>query len=326
MSNFNKPSNSAKPPKRNESKLLPNQPPVKESQKLEVVRLISPEAKIDKTVDRVEKLEAESATVELETSTERLQPIPPATELMQYRAIGVIQGHYVASEDYFSRGQLVTTDGITFDAVLLGKVISIVKKRLDLTKDYLWVVYPRTRGKDGELHLQIAGVWAPAEMGKPDQPTDPGVEDGYFSIRGEVVYQSLEQNCVLVKVRRTTTGKEKESDKTRTKFKVHLLGILPANAVGQFWDINVQRQGTTLSILDAKAIGPVISKAISRNPRRFDKADRAKPKPKKFADRDAKFAGAGTASAGGIGKPSRPNKPQTERPSRPIKRPKPPEP
>lgn len=56
-----------------------------------------------------------------------LQPIPEATEPFQYRAIGVISGRYVANEDNFSKGHILAADGTQVDAVLLGKIISIVK-------------------------------------------------------------------------------------------------------------------------------------------------------------------------------------------------------
>ncbi|WP_019501429.1 hypothetical protein [Pseudanabaena sp. PCC 6802] len=350
MSKLNKSSKSPKPPVSSASDLVAPKPPAKESQKLELVKLISPPVKpepADKTTDKAEastvtskvEVPVESAVTTAEAieqspdtssdmppSVEHLErnlPIPPATEPMQYRAIGLIQGRYTPEADQFSKGNLVTPDGTEIDAVLLGKVISIVKKRLDLEKDYYWVVYPRTRDKTGDLHVQIAGVWAPLEMGKPDQPTEPNIDDGYFSVRGEVTAQSLEQNQVFIKVRRSDpqgskqpapqkSDQKKGAAKSTTKFKIALAGILPANAVGQFWDINAQRQGNVLNILDAKFIATIPSKG-SRKP--FRKQDNRsgsgfKPKPKKYGDREGSF------SDGGSSKPI--PRSSSERPSRPI--------
>jgi hypothetical protein len=286
----------------------------KEPQKLEVVKIISPSDSPDSKdlkVSEVMDLEAvaeivpavildqksspksseqpgeasmppnASTDASADVSTERLQPIPPATESMQYRAIGVVQGRYVAQTESFSKGLLMADDGTIIDAVLLGKVISIAKKRLDLEKSYLWVVYPRTREKTGELHLQIAGVWAPVEMGKSDQPLDPGVEDGYFSIRGEVVYQAADTSTVTVKVQRIE--QKKDLDKGRAKFKLHLSGLLPGNPTRQFWDINVQREGNTLVILDAKAIATIARKP-ARKPARGDGRPQFKGKPTRRPD------------------------------------------
>ncbi|MFZ4554804.1 MAG: hypothetical protein ACOYN8_00305 [Pseudanabaena sp.] len=192
-----------------------------------------------------------------------LQPIPEATEPFQYRAIGVISGRYIAREDNFAKGHILTSDGTEVDAVLLGKIISIVKKRLESDREYLWVVYPRTNDKAGKLHVQISGVWAPVELGKSDVPIDPHVQDGYFSVRGEVSSQSTEDNSVIVKVRRTEQKFDKDKDKVSkeySKFKVRLTGLLPTDAVGQFWSVNVQRQGDVLTIIDGEFIGIIPNK------------------------------------------------------------------
>jgi hypothetical protein len=204
-------------------------------------------------------------------------PIPPPTEPLQYRAIGLIRGRYQPLPDNISKGELIADDGTVIDAIVLGKLISIVKKRLDMSQSYFWVVYPRTQQKTAPLHVQIAGVWAPEAMGKTDQPSDPGVSDGYFSVRGEVVQQSVETNTVVIKIRRINQSKPSKAEaaspakgtKKKTpynRFKLKLSGLLPSNAVGYFWDINAQRQGNTLCILDGKAIAPV--KKAARKPLR----------------------------------------------------------
>lgn len=96
----------------------------------------------------------------------RLHPIPPASEPMQYRAIGLVKGKYKPSDEQFTRGMFYTEEGVEVDAVLLGRVMSLVKKHLDLEQPHLWVVYPRTRSKDGVLHFQIVGVWEPEKLNR----------------------------------------------------------------------------------------------------------------------------------------------------------------
>lgn len=83
----------------------------------------------------------------------RQQPIPPPSEPMQYRAIGLVRGRYVASDEQFTQGKMVTSDGTELDAVLLGRIMSLVKNHLDLEAEHLWVVYPRTRQENDNLHL-----------------------------------------------------------------------------------------------------------------------------------------------------------------------------
>jgi hypothetical protein len=203
-----------------------------------------------------------------------LHPISEATEALQFRAIGVIRGKYVPSEENITKGHIEGADGTIVDAVLLGKVISIIKKRLDIANNqFLWVVYPRTNDKEGKLHVQITGVWAPQELGRADvQPVDLNITDGYFSIRGEVSAQSIEDNTITIKIRRTTPkldrnaseAEKAKAKKQQNKFKLLLQGILPEDAIGQFWSINVQRQGDILQILDAEYVGIVPRKPFKR--------------------------------------------------------------
>lgn len=316
MSKINKPSQ----PDDSNSKLLSRsvtpKPPIKDLPKLEVVKVIAPKssettqsddrklsqpdsgesaksvAKVIPASARVKPPSINRSTDNLAASYIRhedtqenkvcLQPIPAATEPFQYRAIGVIYGRYVANADNFAKGHILTADGSQVDAVLLGKIISIVKKRLEGDRDYLWVVYPRTNDKAGKLHVQISGVWAPVELGRSDVPIEPNVEDGYFSVRGEISSQSTEDNSVIVKVRRTEQKFDKQKDKVTkeySKFKVRLTGLLPTDAVGQFWSVNVQRQGDVLTIIDGEFIGIVPYKGKRRQ------QGKGRPSSGKFAPR-----------------------------------------
>jgi hypothetical protein len=263
---------------------------------------------------------------------------------MQYRAIGLVRGKYVASEEQFTRGELLTEDGAALDAVLLGRVMSLVKKHVNLEDSHLWVVYPRTREDEENLHVQIVGVWEPEKLSRVDDivtedshdhdaevldeseddesdeideveaidevdeadeateteeidavveaveaneatdtvtdtvveeaeipvkaPTAPKTEqpvaahsdttssdldDRYFSIRGEIVFQSIEQEKLLVKIRRAPQPGPKPSK----AFKIALKGVLEGKAVGYFWDLNVERHGVDLMVRDGTMIGLV---------------------------------------------------------------------
>ncbi|MEM8504578.1 MAG: hypothetical protein AAF716_15655 [Cyanobacteria bacterium P01_D01_bin.1] len=79
---------------------------------------------------------------------QRPGPISPPSEPRQYRAIGLLKGRYVPSEDQLNRGDILAEDGTLIDAVLLGRVTSLLKKHIDLGTEHLWVVYPRTLYKD----------------------------------------------------------------------------------------------------------------------------------------------------------------------------------
>ena len=216
----------------------------------------------------------------------REQPIPPPSEPTQYRAIGLIRGCYHASDEQFTQGTLITKDGVELNAVLLGRIMSLVKNHLDLEKEHLWVVYPRTRQENDALHLQIVGVWEPENLAKyeldedvPD-PTarklrnspvvsDNGsvastiqlkpssaVPDGGFSVRGEVVYQSFDEKSLVVKIKQAP---RKPTDKAKY-FKLKLKGVLTTKAVGKFWDFNVKRESDALVVVNAEAIADLPKK------------------------------------------------------------------
>lgn len=254
----------------------------------------------------------------------RQQPIPPPSEPMQYRAIGLVRGRYLASDEQFTQGNLLTSDGVELNAVLLGRIMSLVKNHLDLQQEHLWVVYPRTRQENDTLHLQIVGVWEPEKLAKQlteEDDQDSGLEevdipnntvsdsakeslstlkpsseipDGGFSVRGEVVYQSFDAKSLVVKIKQAP---RKPIDKPKY-FKLKLTGVLTTKAVGKFWDFQVKRQADLLLIESAEAIADL---------------------PKK---RKPPFRGGGPRGAGGGGGGRRPFPPRrgndTPRPVRKI--------
>lgn len=201
------------------------------------------------------------------------QPIPPPSERMQYRAIGVVRGRYVpTSEAEFNRGVMITEEGTEIETVLLGRVMNLIKKYLDLKEPHLWVVYPRTRDvdkKEVKLHLQIVGVWEPQRLQQANTTAvDPGVNDGYFSIRGEVIFNSQEKNFVVVKIQQLP---QRRGEKPKA-FKLKLTGTVPIKSPGYFWDFQVQRQGTNLVVQGATTVGIL-------PPRKLKKSKKAKARP-----------------------------------------------
>lgn len=203
------------------------------------------------------------------------QPIPPPTEPMQYRAIGLVFGTYVPNQPTeLTRGVILTSDGLQLEAVILGKMLTVIRKRLDLSQPHYWVVYPRTRPRLGGLHLQITGVWAPIALGKTNQTEDPGQDDGYFSVRGEVVAQTFNPDLVTVKIVRVSDAKLNHQ---QTRFKLQLRGSLPGHPIGYFWQINARRVNQSLEIVDAEQIGPVAQRL---KPRKVNKQIILKPKSK----------------------------------------------
>lgn len=228
--------------------------------------LDSSKVKEVQTSDNPEKLISDDkAKLELAPPS-RPHPIPPPSEPRQYRAIGLVRGKYKPSQEQLTRGNLFSSEEKPLDSVLLGRVISLVKNHLDLEESHLWVVYPRTRQNDSDLHVQIVGVWEPETLSQQEgndaksiketkleeTSSENGVKDGFFSIRGEVIYHSKENEKVIVKIQQAP---RRESESTKF-FKLELSGALNSDrAVGHFWDLQVQLQGNKLVVQEATDIG-----------------------------------------------------------------------
>ncbi|MEN8443856.1 MAG: hypothetical protein ABG776_02465 [Cyanobacteria bacterium J06555_13] len=234
---------------------------------------------------------AQSAPVEAPPKPQRPGPISLPSEPMQYRAIGLLKGKYIASEEQFNRGDIAASDGTLIDAVLLGRVTSLIKKHLDLDKDHLWVVYPRTLYKDKDdaqqeseheekesapekyddseekipaLHVQIVGVWEPETLNpeandeedelRPLSSEEAEEQCNQFSIRGEIAKYSEEDNEILVNI---VQKSKSETTKPKRPFKLLVNGQLTGRTVGYFWDLQVERQEGKLILKEGKSIAVV---------------------------------------------------------------------
>lgn len=193
-------------------------------------------------------------SLENQASSSRQQPIPPPSHPRQYRAIGLIRAKYRQSSEQMTQGTLITTDGAEIEAVLLGRIISLIKNHLDLEKEHLWVVYPRTKMNDDRLHVQIVGVWEPETLSlntDAEEIHGEEAEHGYFSIRGEVIFYSLEEKNVIVKIKQFP---RKTGDKPKF-FKLKLQGLPSDKPLKRFWDLKVRLSGEDLIIESGTDLG-----------------------------------------------------------------------
>lgn len=185
---------------------------------------------------------------------ERKQPIPPPSHPRQYRAIGLIRAKYQQSTEQMTQGTLLTTDGAQIEAVLLGRIISLLKNHLDLEQEHLWVVYPRTKMQEDRLHAQIVGVWEPETLsqdGEGQEESGEEADHGYFSIRGEVIFYSTQEEVIIVKIKQFP---RKEGEKPKF-FKLKLKGVLGEKPLRRFWDLKVRLQGEDLIIEEGTDLG-----------------------------------------------------------------------
>ncbi len=201
--------------------------------------------------------------LESEVVIERQQPIPPPNHPRQYRAIGLVYGQYQPTEGHLTQGFLTTDSGKEIEAVLLGRMMSLIKNHVDLTKPHLWVVYPRTRQEEesDHLHLQIVGIWEPETLKTQETSSESTAlpeeqQNGYFSIRGEVVFAATDQENIVVKIRQSP-----KAEGERPKFfKIKLKGVLPEKPITHFWELHAQLVGTDLILQSATDLGLAQSK------------------------------------------------------------------
>jgi len=188
----------------------------------------------------------------------RQHPISPVTEPTQYRAIGVVRGTYVPTDaEQLTRGVIRTEDGTELEAVVLGRLLTLMRRHLNLDEPHLWVVYPRSREEEG-LHLQMVGVWEPSTLAAGEEAEASAEDalpegDDYFSVRGELIYTRPETGDLVVKVR----VMPRPDGSRPVPFKLQLKGEVPLEHLRHFVALNLRRQGQLLQMESFEVIGPV---------------------------------------------------------------------
>jgi hypothetical protein len=218
----------------------------------------------------------------------REHPIAPVTEPTQYRAIGVVRGVYVPTDaEQLTRGIIRTAEGAELEAVVLGRLLTLMRRHLNLEEPHLWVVYPRSR-EDGGLHLQMVGVWEPSTLA-PEQEAGSSTDalpegDDYFSVRGELIYTRPETGDLVVKVR----VMPRPDGSRPVPFKLQLKGEVPLEHLRHFVALNLRRTDQSLQLESFEVIGPVAQRGTRGGKGR----------------RDGASAKAGKAAKAGKGRPA----------------------
>lgn len=229
---------------------------------------------------------------------------------MQYRAIGLLRGRYIPSEESFNRGHIVTEDETQITTFLLGRVTSLVKKHLDMDSNHLWVVYPRTNPmEDNALNVQIVGVWEPETLGLPDSEeaetsgaAASDLQADYFSIRGEVAKYFEDKQEILISI----VQKLRSKDNQHRSFKLLVKGQLEGKTIGYFWDLHVERQGQQLVLRQGTQIAAV-------PPKKHKRGDGPGGK-KRFPPRKGGYRRGPADQERGSQRPSRPISPKVAKP------------
>ena len=192
-------------------------------------------------------------------------PIQEVTNKLQYRAIGIVKGIYKPNNiDQLNRGTLTDKEGKILETVILGKAIALIKKHINLEKNYFWIVYPRNKNINN-LHLQVAGIWDPYELNQVDNNNsekDPNelleelnLNNNYFSIRGELVYVNTQKKEIVIKICSSPLSKRSKY----TTFKIIIEGEISLQFLNNFVSLDVIRDGTTLRMVKYEIIEKIKS-------------------------------------------------------------------
>ena len=194
-------------------------------------------------------------------------PIPKVTNKLQYRAIGIINGKFMPNDSkQINKGYLTDKKGEKIETVVLGKALSLLKKHIDLKKNYFWVVYPKNKNTQN-LHLQVAGIWDPYQLNDFQNNSlktnfsklldELDLSDNYFSVRGELVFVNTQKKEVVIKI----CSASKLPNFKNKNFKLVLKGELSLELLNSFVSLDVIRDGNSLKLLKYE----VIEKNLSKN-------------------------------------------------------------
>ena len=195
-------------------------------------------------------------------------PIQEVTNKLQYRAIGIVKGIYKPNDkDQLNRGTLIDTEGKIIDTVILGKALSLIKKFINLEKNYFWIVYPRNKNTNN-LHLQVAGIWDPYQLNQLEiinSEKDPFVlleelnlNNNYFSIRGELVYVNTQKKEIVIKICSSPPSKKSKY----TSFKIIIEGEISLQFLNNFVSLDVIRDGSKLRMVKYEIIEKIKSEKV----------------------------------------------------------------
>ena len=191
-------------------------------------------------------------------------PIQEVTNKLQYRAIGIVKGIYKPNnKDQLNRGTLTDIEGKIIDTVILGKALSLIKKYINLEKNYFWIVYPRNKNTNN-LHLQVAGIWDPYHLNQVDNNLkkhpneileELNLSNNYFSIRGELVYVNTQKKEFVIKICSSPTSKRLKD----TTFKLNVEGEISLQFLNHFISLDVIRDGNILRMVKYEIIEKIKS-------------------------------------------------------------------
>jgi len=193
-------------------------------------------------------------------------PIPKVTNKLQFRAIGIVNGIFIPHEsEQLNRGYLTDNRGEKIETVVLGKALSLLKKHIDLTKNYFWIVYPKNKNSQN-LHLQVAGIWDPYQLNDfrndssktnfTELLDELDLKDNYFSVRGTLVFVNTQKKEIVIKI----CSASKMKNLKNKNFKLVIKGELSLELLNSFVSLDAIRDGNSLKLVNYEVIEKNLSK------------------------------------------------------------------
>lgn len=171
-----------------------------------------------------------------------------------YRAVGWVAGTYQPSGDNVNQGVFITSDGLSIPAFFTWQFRGRLKQRYPdyatqpdfFQQSYRWTIYPQTNSK---LEFHLVGM-------KPltsDQLNAPQLNE--FRVVGQIESCSDEKIIVCIQRNENSPRKFNKANDLQS-FTLTLDGSLPPNALGQIWDIKVNRVGERLVAIAGQPYEP----------------------------------------------------------------------
>ncbi|AFY73657.1 hypothetical protein Syn7502_01597 [Synechococcus sp. PCC 7502] len=170
------------------------------------------------------------------------------------QAVGLVAGKYVPSAEAFYKGELIITNGSAYKAYVLSKAIKALEKKIDLSLEHQFVVYPKTSKIHG-LRLEILATDVSSKIEE--------FEDGQFNIRGFITKKLEKQleNSFLVEIQRRP---EYLQPSQNDRFTLNVKGDIPLELVQQFVYLKCQLIGDDLKVIDYEHLAcPVVTKRLT---------------------------------------------------------------
>ena len=187
-------------------------------------------------------------------------PIPKVTDKFQFRAIGIICGQFSPNDsEQLNKGFLIDSKGEKIETVVLGKALSLLKKFIDLKKNYYWIVYPKNKNTQN-LHLQVVGIWDPYQLNDYSNDSSKtntaklleglNLKDNYFSVRGELVFVNKKKKEIVIKI----CSASKSKNLKNKNFKLVVKGELSLELLNSFVSLDIHRDGNALKLINYEVI------------------------------------------------------------------------